>query len=51
MVERTRLRREIDSYFPLNGGEVPADNSSKLSEMPFLNAVMYAFAMFFTTSL
>ncbi|KJA18919.1 hypothetical protein HYPSUDRAFT_44767 [Hypholoma sublateritium FD-334 SS-4] len=35
-----RLRREVDSYFPLDGGEVPADNSTKLSDMPFLNAVI-----------
>jgi hypothetical protein len=35
-----RLRKEIDEYFPLKGGEVPADNSTKLSELPFLNAVM-----------
>ncbi|KAF9484551.1 high nitrogen upregulated cytochrome P450 monooxygenase 2 [Pholiota conissans] len=35
-----RLRKELDDIFPLKGGEIPADNSSKLSELPFLNAVI-----------
>lgn len=39
-VSTYRLRKEIDEYFPPKGGEVPADNSTKLSELPFLNAVM-----------
>ncbi|KAF8998289.1 cytochrome P450 [Cyathus striatus] len=32
-----RLRDEIDQYYPLDQGE-PADDTSKLANMPFLNA-------------
>ncbi|KAJ7267492.1 high nitrogen upregulated cytochrome P450 monooxygenase 2 [Mycena rebaudengoi] len=35
-----RLRNEIDTAFPRSEGQVPADNSTKLGEMPYLNAVI-----------
>ncbi|PPQ83271.1 hypothetical protein CVT25_004010 [Psilocybe cyanescens] len=34
------LRNEIDANFPIKEGRIPADDSSKLSSMPYLNAVI-----------
>lgn len=38
----SRLRAEVDGYFPPDEHAHPFVDSTKLAEMPFLNAVMYA---------
>ena len=38
----SRLRAEVDGYFPPDEHAHPFVDSTKLAEMSFLNAVMYA---------
>ena len=37
----SRLREEVDSYFPAGEAEHVIIDSAKLAQMPYLNAVMY----------
>ena len=39
----TRLREEVDRYFPLEELGNPILDSAKLADMPYLNAVMCVF--------